>query len=521
MAPSEAPRVGLMNRALRAIGLQRALPAAAIAARSTGKRVFHAAGVNPLTVNLFAQTLSANDELKGDIRRLKGLSRRLTRDTALGARIPKLFVEQIIGPYGIRLQSRVEKRVGGLNQGMNRAHETSWAEWGERGTCTVDGSCSWVDALELHVFTLVVDGEVLWRIVRGAPNAWGFALEPLDTDLIDETFTGRWTNGNEVIMGIEVDRYGRPVAYHLWTRHPSEFGGDRRRERVLASDIIHDFIGTRAKQRRGLPFATPILLDAGTLAAFLEASTHAARIGASRIAAIEKDKDYQVDDDQEFDEVPDEVSPGQVYDLAPGSRLASIDWQYPTGEIDPFVRIVSRFVAAGYGVSYAAATGDLTGANYSSLRAGRLTELDVWRRMQRMVIERFCTVVHREWLSFAVMANKLPARKNMRDYLAVKWQPRGWVGVDPLKDQQAQDMKLANLLTTRRRILAEEGEDLEEILEERAEEEKLLQQLELQPTVAVKSKTPKNGDPADDAEDDDDTSDADEKTKPTPVRMIA
>ena len=274
----------------------------------------------------------------------------------------------------------------------------------------------------------------------------------------------------------------------------------RERTRIPADEIIHLFLARRT-QTRGVPWSSPILLDASTLAAFLEASVHAARIGASRMAAIERDKDVEVEDDEEdsFTSAPDEVAPGQFLNLAPGERLSSIDWQYPTGEIDPFTRIIVRELSAGWNVSYASLSGDLSQVNYSSIRAGVLQERDFYRRLQTMLVEQLCWPVYRAWRDMAIIAGHIPARRDLRDYDRVVWQTRGWPWVDPLKDMEAQKLALDNKLTTRRRILGEQGLDLEEVLEGLAEEEKLIKSLGLSLAPPAPAAAPK---PADDKPDD-------------------
>jgi len=468
-----------LDRALGAVGLQRAMPARRA---TSGMRVYGGAVLDRLTADLFAETLSANDELKGDLRRLRGLSRRLMRDTAYGARFANLVTEQVLGRDGILLQSRVETRRGGLNVGVNRTLEDAWYRWGQPGTCTADGVMSWNDVEEAFLRSIAVDGEALLRHVRGADNAFGYAVEMLDPDLLDHTYTDTRPNGNRVVMGVEMNGSGRPVAYHLWTKHPSEH--PETRIRVPASEIVHAFVVKRIGAKRGEPWASPILTDASTLAAFLEASVHAARIGASRMAAIERDKDVDVADDFESTATPDEVAPGQMLDLNPGERLTAINWQYPTGEIDPFTKIILRSLAAGLNVSYASLSGDLSDVNYTSIRAGLLTEREGWRKLQRFLTERLHWPVFRAWRDFAVMAGEIPARQRMSDYDRVIWQPRGWAYTNPIDEINANEIALRNKLTTRRRILAEQGLDLEEVLEGLAEEQTLIEQLGLQDVLA-------------------------------------
>jgi capsid protein len=53
------------------------------------------------------------------------------------------------------------------------------------------------------------------------------------------------------------------------------------------------------------------------------------------------------------------------------------------------------------------------------------------------------------------------------------WLPRGWRWVDPLKDSQGAIIDIASCLDSPQRIVAERGDDIEEILEEREEFEKM------------------------------------------------
>jgi lambda family phage portal protein len=484
MRTGTEPRATWLDRALGAVGLQRSVPQARrITSSGAGRgRVYHAAVEDRLTADLFAETLSGNDELKTDIRRLRGLSRRLMRDTASGRRFRNLVVEQTLGHEGVLLQARVEKRRGGRNVGLNAKLETEWHAWGRPGICSIDGRLSFQEVEETVMASIAIDGEALIRHMRGADNPWGYAVELLDPDLLDHTYTDTLPNGRRVVMGVEMDGYNRPVAYHLWNRHPSEFPD--RRERIPASEIEHLFVVQRVGAVRGEPWASPVLTDASQLAAFLEAAVHAARVGASRVAAVERDKDVDMPDGWTPSATPDEVAPGQMLDLEPGARINALNWQYPTGEIDPFTKIIVRNLAVGLNVSYASLSGDLSDVNYSSIRAGLLLERDAWKKLQRFLIDRLHWPIYRAWRQMALLMGRLPARMNQQDYDHIRWMPRGWAWVDPNKEITAHEKALASRLTSRRRILAAQGMDLDEVLEELAEEEELLRDLGLAAPVA-------------------------------------
>jgi capsid protein len=59
----------------------------------------------------------------------------------------------------------------------------------------------------------------------------------------------------------------------------------------------------------------------------------------------------------------------------------------------------------------------------------------------------------------------------VRKFLDARWIPRGWAWVDPLKDTQAGVLAVQSGLASRSSLLAEQGEDFEDVLEQLAEEE--------------------------------------------------
>jgi len=122
-------------------------------------------------------------------------------------------------------------------------------------------------------------------------------------------------------------------------------------------------------------------------------------------------------------------------------------------------------------------TGDLSQANYSSLREGKVTERDTWQMLQAWYAESLHEPVFQDWLVMARAAGQIPVKGPLLTIAAHKWQPRGWAWVDPLKDVQASERELALRLTTRTRLAAERGDDLEEILTEWKAEQDLAKSL--------------------------------------------
>jgi capsid protein len=98
----------------------------------------------------------------------------------------------------------------------------------------------------LNVRDWAADGEILIRLYPG-DGPHGLQLQVLDPERLDVELNERYADGRAIKTGIEMDVYGRPVAYHILRQHPGEYGlwgqtQNRERERVPADQIIHAFV---------------------------------------------------------------------------------------------------------------------------------------------------------------------------------------------------------------------------------------------------------------------------------------
>jgi lambda family phage portal protein len=450
------------------------------APKPTAKRSYAGAQLNRLTGDWYASILSADQELKGDLRRLRGASRSLVRDNGEAARYVQMVAENVVGHKGIQLQMEFQTTRGTSATAVNDAVEAAWEEWSYPENADAGRRLSWVEMQTLIVRALAQDGEALVRMVPGAPNDFGFALHVLDADQLDETYGGasplRLPNGNEVRMGVEVDpRFAAPVAYHLWSEHPSEAGSQyRKRERIPAEELLHLYIVLRPGQSRGVPWFAPVLVAHKMCAAYEEAEITAARIGASNMAAVAIDETKAGSAPLAAageSEIPFELQPGSFFRLNPGESLVSTDFGHPSTAFGPFTKNIKRAIATGLNVSYTALTGDLEAVNYSSIRAGLLSERDFYRVVQTWLSCHLHRIVFREWTKHAMVNLHIPIRNPAEYMRAATWKARGWQWVDPLNDVQAAALAVQEGFWTRSDVCAERGFDFEENIDRRAHEE--------------------------------------------------
>jgi lambda family phage portal protein len=327
-------------------------------------------------------------------------------------------------------------------------------------------------------------------------------------------------------MGVEIDGYGRPVAYHVSTSHPAE--GAIGRERVPAKDIFHIFAPDRPEQTRGVPWMHAILLSTQQLLAFEDAATVAARIGASKMGFFTPTVDPQeaaalLASSQESestvkpgdptdpalrDDRPKYLmgaEPGQFDLLPPGWDLKQFDPAFPDAAFEPFVKALTRRIASGLDVAYHNLSGDMTDVNYSSARIAELDERDAWLTLQSWMIEAFVMPVALDWLELALLnraivmdtGKALPADADRDGKFSggLEFRGRRWSWVDPQKEVDAAVRAIHNGLRSRTDVVTDAGGDFDDLVVQLADETQALED------AGVPFELPKSGGPPPPAED--------------------
>lgn len=450
---------------------------------------YAAAAMSRLTAGMSSYSLSANQEIFRSLRTMRARSRELARDNAHAKKFLQMIETNVIGPDGIMLQNKAGDydAVGKFKLDLvaNNTIERAWREWGKRGICDITGRMSFPAVQRLYARTMARDGEVLIRRIRDKTrNKFGYTLQFIDVDRLDERYNDELPSGNVVRMSVELNRDGRPVAYHILSRHPGDMwaqSGEQYdvRERVPADQIIHDFVADRPEQIRGVPWMHAAMIRLNHLGAFDEAAIIAARIGAAKMGFFTtKDGDGTgIADDSEADgTLITEADPGTFHVLGEGQSFTAFDPKYPEANYDGFTKACLRGIASGFGVSYNSLASDLEGVSYSSIRQGVLDERDCWKTIQALVSECLMETTYNDWLEMSLLRGaigNLPASK-IGKFRAPTWQPRRWQWVDPKNDIETAALSVELGVKSRRQIAAEQGDDVDDIfLELQAEKERM------------------------------------------------
>ena len=448
--------------------------------RKLGKRSFAAAKVNRLT-NDWATVISSGDaEIKGDLKTLRARSRELERNNDYARRYFKALENNVLGSTGIGLQMKSRDFSGNLDQQANKKIEAAFSEWGSKYNCCVDGCTTWIDVQRLALRSMARDGSVLIRFVRGYSNPYSLALQIIEADHLDHDYNDKTADG-QVRFGVETDKFGKPVAYHVLQRHPGDTHvlgyAANKRERIPASEVLHLFVKDRPGQTQGVPWLASSITGLRMLEGYREAELVAARLGAAKCGFyVENSPDGYVSSEDADGNLIYEAEPGSFERLPMGMDFKAVDFQHPNGAFSDFNKAILRGVASGLGVSYNTLANDLEGVNYSSIRAGLLDEREEYKTHQNFIIDHLCRPVFFTWLEQALLTDalKLPAEK-MEKFNAAEFRGRRWQWVDPLKDVQANITSIESGLKSRRQVVSEMGGDFEDVIDELAEDQNLIE----------------------------------------------
>jgi len=439
------------------------------------KRSYTAANTGRLFSDFITSSRSADSEIRPNLRVIRDRCREATRNHPYAKRYIQIMTTNVVGATGITMQVRKRNEDNSLDVVGNRLLERAFQAWGRTGFCTVDGRLSWLQAQRLFIETLARDGEVLIKKVkRPANNPYGFTLQFLEADYLDEEYNKRMPNGNEVRMGVEIDKAGKPVSYFMFEDHPHHdqaYGSKTKRKhiQVPASEIIHCFIQERAGQTRGVPMMANALSRLKMLDGFEEAVLVNARVAASKMGFfVSPEGDGFVGDDYDNAAPIMDASPGTFTQLPQGMDFKSFDPSQPQDNFADFEKAILRGIASGLGVSYVSLANNLEGVSYSSIRQGTIEDRDHFKMMQQFMIDAFIDPVYRAWLEMVITVGRVNLPMTKYDLFAdnVIYRPRGFAWVDPQKEIQASVIALQNGIVTLQDVHAQYGKDTEDVFEQ-------------------------------------------------------
>lgn len=426
--------------------------------------------------------------LLGSADQLQRRARDAIRNAGYADTAVEVLVNNIIG-------TGIKPKFATPDAGLNRELNQLWQDWTDEADA--DGAFDFYGMQAVAVRSMVESGETFMRF-RPRRAADGLTV-PLQLQMLESEFCpldkNETTGAGEIRMGIELDAIGRRAAYWFYRQHPDDRSLARPAEgllpvRVPAEGVAHLRQMRRPGQLRGEPWLTRALIKLKDLDVYDDAELVRKKTAALFAAFITRPSPDTDDDNPAIGEVPDSedadgspiatLEPGTVQLLEPGEEVKFAEPADVGGQYDAFMAWQLRGIAVNAGILYEQLTGDYSKVNDRTWRAAvgefrrRITALQ-----HNLVVFQFCRPVGEQFLNAAYASGVIapPAGMTDREARKVLWVPQAWPYLNPLQDVQANKMARDAGFMSSKQIIAERGDDIEdvyrEIAEEQAEEEAL------------------------------------------------
>jgi lambda family phage portal protein len=237
----------------------------------------------------------------------------------------------------------------------------------------------------------------------------------LEGDQIDMT-KDRFLTSPQVRLGVQLGEWGRRDGLWILKDHPGEAGlvTSNSSTFVAWNDLCHLYRPLRFGQVRGASWFAPNLLTAREVQDLMEAAVVQQRAQASFAGFIKRapgGMNVLASKKDDEGKPVSRIEPGMIADIGD----ADIVFSNPsaTSSFAEVYKIGMHAMAAGANITYDQITGDLTGANYSSLKAGKIEFRRIVEQVQwHIMAPRLCLPVTRRFTDRAILAGRLPKRRD-------------------------------------------------------------------------------------------------------------
>lgn len=458
-----------------------------------------------------AESSSAFNDIDKNLNLLRQRSRSLYMNSPLATSAIKTNRTNVIGS-GLKLKSRIDFNILNITQEeadlWEKNTEKEFNLWAESKFCDSLGLNDFYELQQISLMSWLLNGESL-ALVRHLDikpyMPYGLKIHLIEADrLSNPKQTGDFLdkskkaeNGNSILNGIEVNKYGQVEAYYICNSYLNDNTSKKEWTRVKARgdntglpNILHVMEAERPEQYRGVPYLAPVIESLKQLTRYTEAELMAAVINAFFTVFIKSEG--VADTDSDFEGVNNEngqgldvngdyeLGPGTINLLNPGESIEVADAKRPNANFDGFVSSMTKYIGAALEIPYELLTKSFM-ASYSASRAALLEAWKAFKMRRNWFANDFCQPIYEIWLSEAVAIGRIKAPGFFNDpsirkaYCNAEWNGPAPGQLDPVKEVQAAQLRVENGFSTREKETTEiNGGDFDRNIEQlKLENEKM------------------------------------------------
>jgi lambda family phage portal protein len=437
---------------------------------------YQAGSTSPRLSRWIPPSSGPNQMLDGSFEMLRSRSRDAVRQLGYAETGVEVLVTNIVGT-GIKPQFSTP------DSAFNRVLAEAFLAWTDEADA--DGRLDFYGLQALAVRSMVEGGDCFSRLRTRLPQdglSVPFQIQVVESEFcpVDKNNAPR-TTGNAVRCGVEFDSIGRRAGYHLFKSHPNDQNflttfGLGETAFVPATEIAHLAMLTRPGMVRGEPWLTRALVKLHDLDKYDDAQLVRQQIAALFTGFVHDDDPDETDPVFAGQGEADEggvalagLEPGTVQMLPSGKTIEWSEPPDPGNNYIDFGRAQLRAVANSLGILYEQLSGDYEKINDRTFRAA-VNEFRrrcaVWQH--HGVVFQWCRPVIRRWVELAVLSGRItpPAGITVGMIARPKWVPQAWAYINPVQDVQARQLEVRAGFNSRRNVVSEGGEDVEQIDDE-------------------------------------------------------
>jgi len=464
---------------------------------NTYARAFEAAQVNRLTSdwNNFAKTL--NSDIRMSLPHVQKRCLDLYQNDPYARKVITMIGNGAVGAKGftLRNKAKMEIKEDGITKTVldtetNQKVQDIFKEFCKKEFCTITGDIPKRECDKIMIQQVGLAGEIFKIKITGkGVNKFGLTYQYLESDLCDINYNDVSPEGRKIVMGIEYDEYRRPVNYYFKKVNivMDVFGVPYSNDyyKIPANRVTHLFVRESFNQFRGIPWLAPSALRLKMLKGFEDASLVNARVSAMKTNIWEPvdaksggltTADVAGGKEDSKGITKENVQPGQTQIVPKGYKHVSHDPKFPHEQHDPFRKSILKGVASNIGVSFIKLANSYEDANYTSTRGSFLDEQDLWMELHTWITDHDLIDTFETVLTHALLADLVDLDiLNFDQFNKPHFQGRTWKMVNPKDEVKANYDAWKAKQKTLSVILAEQGMDFEETIDQFAYEKEYME----------------------------------------------
>ena len=452
---------------------------------------------------------SAEDDidLQGSLLRIR--SRDLYAGGGLGRGIPATMVTSVVG-WGLRPQAKVDAELLGISEDAaaqwERLAMRLFTLWAKTPMCDATRQHTYWEMQELAFRSELVSGDVIatFGMKPNPRNPFQTVIRLIEADRLStpESTGGseakNTDSGGRIIDGVEINKEGEVIAYHIATYHPlqDENPGDITWEKIEAfgkdtgmPNVLHVMTSERPEQHRGIPYISAAIEQIKQLDRYMDAELAASIVAAMLTVFIKNDGT----NDDAFDSINDsiaedekvqdsdmkiELGNGNVYELPPGKSVDKVgDTRAPTA-FESYTQQIITMIGSGQETPYEVAMHRYD-SNFTAANAARMDFDKVVKRYRERFTQQFCQPIYEAVIAEAVALGLLDAPGFFDDpMIHDAWCGCKWIGpnrghVQPVQEANAAKIRMEMGITTGEQEAMEYGgADIMDNIRQRGRENK-------------------------------------------------